>query len=118
MTQTRLIAAGVIAFAAALIVQAPLPILYGWLAPKDSKVQLYGLQGNVLRGSVAGIGMDGRPVWQELHWTLHPLHLLTARLVADVETSTPAVVNTRIAIAPWSKSLSNVRASEIGRAHV
>jgi len=111
MTRGRLIGAGVIAFAIALIVQAPLPILYGWLAPKDTKLQLYGLQGNVLRGSVAGIGMEGKPAWQELHWKLHPLHLLTGRIVADVETSTPAVVQTRVAIAPWGRSLSNVRAS-------
>jgi len=111
MTRGRLIGAGVIAFAIALIVQAPLPILYGWLAPKDTKLQLYGLQGNVLRGSVAGIGMEGKPAWQELHWKLHPLHLLTGRIVADVETSTPEVVQTRVAIAPWGRSLSNVRAS-------
>jgi general secretion pathway protein N len=111
MTRTQLIGTGVIAFALALIVQAPMPVLYGWLAPKESKIELYGLQGSVLHGSVAGIGMQGKPAWQELHWTLRPLHLLTGRLVADVETSMPAVVKSRVAMAPWGKSLSGVHAS-------
>jgi hypothetical protein len=111
MKTSRLIVAGAIAFVLALIVQAPVPVLYSWFAPKEAKLELYGLQGSLLHGSVAGIGMQGKPAWQELHWTLHPLHLLTGRLVADVETTTPAAVRSRVVMAPWGTGLSGVKAS-------
>src|SRR5204863_5408780 len=74
------------------------------------------VDGTLLHGSAAGVGVQGRPAWQELRWTLHPFALLTGRVLADVETSIPAVVRTRVSLAPWGTSLSNLRASGSVRA--
>lgn len=115
MKRRHLIAAGAIAFLLSFIAQAPAGALYAWFAPKAAKIELYGVDGTLMHGSVAGIGMQGHPAWQELHWTLHPLGLLTARILADVETTTPAVVRGRLSLAPWGTSLGNVRASGSAR---
>ncbi|HZP12145.1 MAG TPA: type II secretion system protein N [Nevskiaceae bacterium] len=115
MKRKHLVAAGTIAFLLTFIAQAPAGALYAWLAPKAAKVELFGVDGTLLHGSVAGIGVQGRPAWQELHWTLHPLGLLTARVLADFETSTPAVVRGRVSLAPWGTSLGDVRASGSAR---
>ncbi len=115
MKRKHLIAAGAISFLLTFIADAPAGALYAWFAPKAAKVELYGVDGTLLHGSVAGIGMQGRPAWQELHWTLHPLGLLTARVLADIETTTPAVVRGRVSLAPWGMSLSDVRASGSAR---
>jgi general secretion pathway protein N len=111
MKVMHLIIAGAVAFLIALIAQAPMPVLWGWVAPKESSLELYGLQGTLMKGSVAGIGMQGRGVWQELNWSLHPLGFLTGRVVADIETQTPAAVRSKVALTPWGTSLSDVRAS-------
>jgi hypothetical protein len=116
MKRSQLIGAGAIAFVLALLVQAPAGALYAWFSPKASTIQLYGVDGTLLHGSVAGIGVQGRPTWQELHWTLHPLALLTARVLADIETSTPAAVRTRVSLAPWGTTLGDLRASGSVRA--
>lgn len=111
MKSRYLVGAGVIAFLLAFVAQTPMPVLWGWVAPKESRLELFGLQGTLLAGSVAGIGLQGRAAWQELRWTLHPLSLITGRVVADVDTTTPAVVRSRVVVAPWGTSLSDVRAS-------
>ncbi len=111
MKPVHLIIAGVAAFLIGFVAQAPAAIVYGWFAPKDTKLVAYGFQGSVLHGSVAGVGMQGKTAWQDLQWTLRPLHLLTGRLVADVQTTAPATIRARLSKAPWGTSLSDVHAS-------
>ena len=111
MKRRHLIAAGTIAFLLSFVAQAPAGALYAWFAPKAATVELYGVDGTLLHGSVAGIGVQGRPAWQTLHWDLHPLALLTARVLADIDTSTPAVVRTRVSLAPWGTTLGDLCAS-------
>lgn len=111
MKRSHLITAGALAFVLALLVHAPAGALYAWLAPKAATIELYGVDGTLLHGSVAGVGVQGRAAWQSLRWDLHPLALLTARILADIDTSTPAVVRARVSLAPWGTTLGNLRAS-------
>lgn len=111
MKRRNLILLGSAVFALALIAGAPAATVYGWVTSETSPVALYGVEGTLLHGSVAGIGVQGKPVWQELRWNLHPLGLLTARIVADVAGAGPATLLSRVSFAPWGTALSDLRAS-------
>ena len=111
MKRSHLIALGVVVFVLTLLAHAPAAALYAWFAPKASDVTLYGVEGTLMQGSLAGISVQGKPTWQDLHWTLHPLALLTGRVLADVESTTPTTLNSRVSLAPWGRHFSNLRST-------
>jgi hypothetical protein len=96
-----LIVLGVTVFLAAVIWRAPVAVLYGWFKPDSASVELYGLHGTLGQGSVAGISLNDKPAWQELHWTWNPLGLLLGRAVMNVSGSAPANLASSISATPW-----------------
>lgn len=76
---------GVFAFLAFAIAHAPVAVLYGWFGPKAGPTQLFGLDGSLLEGRVAGIVVNGKPTLSDLHWRWHPLQLLLARAAFRVD---------------------------------
>lgn len=69
-----------------LIAYAPADKLVPRLLPADAGVQLYEISGSLLKGQAGQIEARGTRV-DELAWDLHPLHLLTTQLAADVSLS-------------------------------
>ncbi len=83
-----LILAGALVLVLALLFKAPAALVYGLLLPKDRAlpVQLYGVDGSLLDGSVAGVVLNGRTLLADLRWTLNPLALLAGRASLTLST--------------------------------
>ncbi len=85
MKARTLILIGVLVFVWTLLLNAPAGTLYAWFAPKASAVQLYGLEGSLEQGKVQTLGINGRPLLQNLRWDFQPwwLPLLRASFHVD-----------------------------------
>lgn len=85
MKARTLILIGVLVFAWTLLLTAPAANLYAWFAPKAAAVQLYGLEGSLDQGKVQTVGINGRPLLQNLRWDFQPwwLPLLRASFHVD-----------------------------------
>ena len=85
MKTRTLILIGAVVFVWTLLLNAPAAILYAWFAPKASQVQLYGLEGSLDEGKVQTLGLNGRPLLQNLRWSFQPwwLPLLRAGFHVD-----------------------------------
>jgi general secretion pathway protein N len=77
----RLIALGVLAFAAFIIVTLPATVITDRVQSND--VQLQAVDGTIWNGDIGLLQVAGIPLGH-LHWKLHPLALLTAKLNADI----------------------------------
>lgn len=77
---------GTVTLLTGLLLQAPAPLLYHWLKPKDApqSVELRGLQGTLLAGKASTVAVSGRPAVQNLQWSLQPWWLLLANASAQV----------------------------------
>lgn len=75
----------VLVFLYALLMHAPAANLYAWFAPRNSPVQLSGIDGILKHGSVTAISFDGHPVVKNLQWHLHPLWLLLGRVALQLQ---------------------------------
>lgn len=82
-----LITLGALSFCSGLLLLAPAATLYGWLKPKDRPpaLEIFGLHGTLSEGGLSGIQFNGRPVLNDIHWTLKPLWLLLARAAFHVD---------------------------------
>jgi hypothetical protein len=83
---------GGITFLIFALVYMPATLLYGWVRPHLSGVQLYGLRGVVVHGHVDGFSTGGRPVAEAVDWQLHPWWLLLGRAGARLEGSGPVAM--------------------------
>jgi len=83
-----LILAGALVLVLSLLFKAPAALIYGLLLPKDRAlpVQLYGVDGSLLSGRVAGVVLNGRTLLADLHWKLKPLALLAGRASLTLNT--------------------------------
>jgi len=88
MKLRRFLLVGTLVLILALVVKAPAAVLYGLFLPKDQAlpVQLYGLDGTLFQGRVAGIALNGRTLLGDLHWELHPLSLVLGRASLTLKT--------------------------------
>lgn len=68
-------------FLANLILRAPVATLHAWFAPQEPPptLELFGLQGSLLEGRLAGLSDSGRLRVSDVHWRLKPGWLLLAR---------------------------------------
>lgn len=103
MKRGGLIALGLLAFVATLVLHAPAALLYAWSQnPKaPSPTVLHGLQGTLSQGSFDAVSVNGRPTLGSARWTLRPLWLLVLRLTADLEAGGDAVVHVRVSRTPF-----------------
>lgn len=62
-----------------LIVQAPAATLYAWLAPAQSPLRVYGIDGTLGSGRFDILAYDAKPLLHSLHWRLQPWWLLLGR---------------------------------------
>jgi general secretion pathway protein N len=77
----RLIALGVLAFAAFIIVTLPATVITDRVQSAD--VQPQAVEGTIWNGDIGQLQIGGTPLGH-LHWQLHPLALLTAKADADI----------------------------------
>ena len=77
--KTLLIVAGLV-FGLTLLANIPAAMLYGLFKPKDSTLQVHGLQGAWSEGALSGISLNGRLIAQDLRWDLKPLQMLLGRI--------------------------------------
>ena len=84
MKRSRLILIGVLVFAWTLLMHAPAANLYGWFAPKGAQAQLYGLDGDLADGRAEALGLNGRPILQNLRWSFQPWWLPLLRAAFHV----------------------------------
>jgi hypothetical protein len=112
MKSRTLILIGVAVFAWTLLLHAPAASLYAWFAPKNSPVQLYGLDGELTEGRLQALGVNGRPVLQSLHWRFQPLWLPLLRAVFHVDGGGQNLsLNGRVALVFGGVNLANTQAS-------
>lgn len=101
-------------FLPSLLLEVPAGLLYGWIqagssSSSSSAVQLYGVHGTLSDGGAAVVSVRGKPVLQDLHWTLHPAWLALLRLTVDLETGGDAALRATLSRAPFSATrFSNV----------
>jgi len=85
MKARTLILIGALVFIWTLLMNAPAGSLYAWFAPKASAVQLYGLEGSLDQGKLQSLGLNGRPLLQNLRWQFQPWWLPLLRASFHVE---------------------------------
>ena len=82
---------GVLVFLYALVMYAPLAVVYSYLKPASSPVELLGVAGTPKQGSAAGVVVRGETAVRDLRWTMSawqlliaedPLRLLSQQIVA------------------------------------
>ncbi|HEY0916237.1 MAG TPA: type II secretion system protein N [Solimonas sp.] len=87
----------------ALLMQAPAASLYAWLKPKDRPlpVELFGLEGRLLDGRVAGVVRNGSTLVSDLRWQLEPGQLLLGRIgLALQSTRDPVLMDGKLSVSP------------------
>ncbi len=84
LSRKTLWVAAAVAFSLTLISQLPAALLYAAFKPKDSALQVHGLQGAWSAGSLSGISLNNRLIAEDLHWQLKPLQLLLGRAAVQV----------------------------------
>lgn len=74
MNKRIFILTGAVVFVGALLTQAPADRLWGWLQPAQnaSNVQVFGVQGRLVSGALAGVDFKGQPLLRDLHWQWRP----------------------------------------------
>jgi hypothetical protein len=82
-----LILIGALVFLWTALLHAPAATLYAWFGPKASPVQLYGLEGSLDQGKVQSLGLNGRPLLQNLRWSFQPWWLPLLRASFHVASS-------------------------------
>lgn len=104
MKKRWLILLVLLGFLPSLLFGVPAGVLYGWATARsgDGAVQFYGLHGTLADGGATVVSVRGKPVLQDLHWTLHPGWLALLRLSLDVETGGDAVLRANVSRAPFS----------------
>jgi len=75
----------VLVFLYALVMQAPAANLYAWFGPRNSPLQVAGIDGTLKHGSITAISLDGHSVLKNLQWHLHPLWLLLGRVALQLQ---------------------------------
>ncbi len=75
----------VLVFLYALLMQAPAANLYTWFGPRNSPLQIAGIDGTLKHGNIAALSLRGRPVLKNLQWHLHPLWLLLGRVALQLQ---------------------------------
>lgn len=103
MKLRSLLLAGLPVLLLALLVCAPAASLYGWLRPGDqpSAIELFGLEGNLSAGRVAGVVVNGRTVLADLDWRLRPQQALLGRLGLSLKaTKDPTLLDGALSISP------------------
>ncbi|PPE73156.1 hypothetical protein C3942_15165 [Solimonas fluminis] len=89
--------------AVALLVQAPAASVYAWLKPKDRPlpVELFGLEGRLVDGRVAGVVRNGSTLVSDLRWQLQPAQLLLGRVgLALQSTRDPVLLDGKLSVSP------------------
>ncbi len=84
VTRRKLLLLAALVFGLTLISRTPAALLYSAFKPKDSRLQLHGLQGLWSEGALSGISLNGRLVAQDLRWQLQPLQLLLGRVALRI----------------------------------
>lgn len=81
MKRRTLLAFGAFVFVLTAAFQLPANRLQGWFgeALASSGLTLHGVEGTLAKGQLARVDRQGRPVIQDLGWTLQKLHLLIGR---------------------------------------
>ena len=91
-------------FIGALIIKAPVASLYGWVSARQAPAAaftLYGLQGSIAEGRVAGIYSNGRPALSDLRWSLQAWRLLLGQAAFRISSdSDQATLAGSVAILP------------------
>jgi hypothetical protein len=78
---------GVLAFAWTLLLHAPAATLYAWFGPKDTPLQLYGLEGSLDEGKVQTLGLNDKPLLRNLRWSFQPWWLPLLQASFHVESA-------------------------------
>ncbi len=105
----RLVALGVVAFAAAIILTLPARVAWSWVAPDG--VALHNSSGSVWNGRADGVSVSGVPLGAP-EWDAAALALFTGRLAWDINLDRPdGFLNGRIAI-PFTGSAVEFRDTE------
>jgi general secretion pathway protein N len=107
---SRLVAAGLTTFVAALLIFFPFRVAYRWFMPPG--VALGGIEGTVWSGHAQQAEAFGIYA-TNLHWRIHPLDLFTGKLGYAIEAEAPGgFVNADIAVGITGKLLfSNLTAA-------
>lgn len=83
----NLVLIGALVFLWTALLHAPAATLYAWFGPKASPLQLYGLDGSLDEGKVQTLGLNGRPLLQNLRWRFQPWWLPLLRASFHVESA-------------------------------
>ncbi|MDR3415843.1 MAG: type II secretion system protein N [Nevskia sp.] len=100
MKTRTLVVVGVLVLIWSLLMHAPAANLYAWFAPKNSPVELYGLDGDIARGKVQTVSLGGHPLLQSLRWRFQPWWLPLLRLSFAVEGGQDLNLDGRVALGP------------------
>jgi hypothetical protein len=98
-----LVALGVAAFLATLVLRAPAALVHAWVQDpaRPATVRLHGVHGTLARGGFAALSVNHRTTLRDARWTLRPAWLALLRVAADVEAGDEAVVRARVSRAPF-----------------
>ncbi|WP_421794098.1 type II secretion system protein N [Hydrocarboniphaga effusa] len=104
---------GVLVFLYSLVMYAPLAVVYGYLKPEGSTVELRGVAGTLKQGSAAGVVVRGETAVRDLRWTMSVWQLLIGRAAFDFSGSGDGLVLEGHAALPVTGGvrLSDLRAS-------
>lgn len=69
----------VLVFLYTLLTRAPLAVIYGYLKPEQSPVELIGISGDLRAGSASGLVIANQTAVRDLQWTMRPWLLLLGR---------------------------------------
>ena len=113
MKKRWLILLGVLVFLYALVMYAPLSVVYGYLKPEGSPVELLGVSGTPKQGSAAGVVVRGETAVRDLRWTLSAWQLLIGRAAFEFSGNGDGLVLEGHAALPITGGvhLSDLRAS-------
>jgi hypothetical protein len=107
-----LILIGVLAFLWTALLHAPAASLYAWFGPKAAQVQLFGLEGSLDEGKVQTLGVNGRPLLQNLRWSFQPWWLPLLRASFHLESAGSDLrLNGRAALVPGGINVAAAEAS-------
>jgi general secretion pathway protein N len=101
-----LVALGLLAFLATLLLHAPASLVYAWsrgAKPATGGAVLHGVHGTLVAGGFTGLTVNNRPLLGEGRWALHPWWLPLLRLSADFEVGGDTVIRVGVSRAVFGK---------------
>lgn len=96
---------GALSFLAGLMLLVPAALLQHWARGDNPPrlLELFGLSGTVLSGTLSGVAINQRPALGDLRWRMQPLWLLLGRASFHVDGGRDsAVVDGAVAFSPFS----------------